>query len=91
MDHGIADFHTGGIAVEQQAPGFLLQQADDGLEALQICRLGQQGGGQLAVQALQRLVQLGFVGHLDHHGGGAEDFFLQQLVVFQQQAHVGLE
>ncbi len=76
MDHGIADFHAGGIAVEQQATGFLLQQADDGLETLQIGRLGQQGGGQLTMQALQRLVQLGFVSHLDHHRGGTEDFFL---------------
>ncbi|MDT4850899.1 hypothetical protein FQZ97_850650 [compost metagenome] len=91
MDHGVADFHTRGIAVEQQASGLAFQQRHQRSGQLQVAGFGDQGGGELAVQAVQGLLQLRQVGHFHQHGGRAEDFLLQQFIAVQQQADIGLE
>lgn len=91
VDHRVADFHAGRIAVEQQAPCLLFQERYQVGEGRQVFRFGDQGRGELPVQPMQRALQFGVVGDLDDHAGRAEDFFLQQLVALQQQADVRLE
>ncbi len=91
MDHGIAHLDTGRVAVDQDTADFLLQQRHQPGEGLEVFRFADQGGGQLATQAEQGITQLRIVLGLDGHGGGAEDFFLQQGVGLHQQAGIGLE
>lgn len=91
MDHRVADFHAGRVAVEQQASCLLFQERYQVGEGRQVFRFGDQGRGELPVQPMQRALQFGVVGDLDDHAGRAEDFFLQQLVALQQQADVRLE
>ncbi|MNG10712.1 hypothetical protein D3C84_942010 [compost metagenome] len=77
MDHGIADFHTGGITVEQHAADLLFQQGQNVAQGVEFGIFADQGGGQLTAQTVQRLEQPGLVSDFDHDGGRAKDFFLQ--------------
>ncbi len=58
---------------------------------LQVLRFANQRGGELTVQTVQRLSQLGLVGYFDDEGGRAEHFLLQQRITLEQQTDVGLE
>ncbi|MNP38706.1 hypothetical protein D3C76_1322400 [compost metagenome] len=77
MHHRIADLDSCRVTVDQQTPGLALQQRHQCGKVLKVCRFGNQGRGQLAMQALHGTAQLRLVSHFHHHGGRAEHFFLQ--------------
>ena len=77
MNHGIAHFNTGRVTVEQHPASLHFQHRQQVTEGAQVVSLSDQGGGQLAVHALQRAGQLVAVSDFDNDGGRAEDFFLQ--------------
>ena len=84
VDHGITDFDTGRVAIDQHATDLLLEQRHQIAGLCQFVRLTQQGRGQLAAQALQGRQQLRAVSHFDDDGGRTEDFFLKQFVATEQ-------
>lgn len=76
MDHGVADFHTGRVAIEQQTSGFALQQRHQRGEVHKVVRLGDQRRGELTVQALQRATQFASSATSTRTVGRAKNFLL---------------
>ena len=91
MNHGVSDFHTRGIAVQQDPSDLFLQQLGQPAVFEQLIRFTEDGGRQLPAQTIERCDQLRLVSDFNNDRGRPEYFFLEQFVTVEQQAGVGFE
>lgn len=75
--HGGADFDAGGVAIEDEAAGFALQDVEEIGGLGEVFGGAVEGGGKLAVEALEGFLELGEAAGADEEGVGAEDFGVQ--------------